>query len=298
MPLLACAAATAGLVLFAAATARRAEALAPPAGSFVDVDGVRLHYVDRGTGSVVVMLHGWGGNLRHFHRLIGSLSTTCRVVAVDLPGYGYSSLPSGGHPPLRAQANLIAGFIHRLDLQAPLLLGHSLGGTLSLAIALDHPDCVRALVLVSPLSHVQRLKGWPIRSHVVQRLFAWTLLAPLGKLMWRTAQQAAFAPDAVPPDFDVEGGAVLGLRPGNFVAACRDRAGIDPTLAAMSARYASLALPVDVVFGRHDRLLDARRQGERLVAILRHARLHLADGGHMLPLTMPDLLAAIVRRSL
>ena len=296
--MLGCAVAGVGLVLFTAAAARRAEALAPPAGRFVEIDGVRLHYVDRGAGPAVLMLHGWGGNLRHFHRLAGLLAGACRVVAVDLPGYGYSTLPAARRLPLSEQAELVARFIQRLGLPPPLVLGHSLGGALSLALALDRPDRVRALVLVSPLSHVQRLKGRPIRSRAMQRLFAWTVLVPLGKLAWRAAQRAAFAPEAVPPDFDVEGGAVLGLRPGNFVAACQDLAGVESELAAMSARYASLALPVDIVFGRHDRLLDVQRQGGQLAAILPQARLHLVDGGHMLPVTRPGQVADVVRQRL
>ncbi len=140
-----------GLALFAALTERQAEAFSPPAGRFIDVGGARLHYLDRGTGPAVVMVHGLGGNLRNFYELIDKLATTCRVVAVDRPGSGYSKMMFGEHPALRAQATIIAQFVHRLGLDRPLLVGHSLGGALSLALALDHPDSVRALVLISTL---------------------------------------------------------------------------------------------------------------------------------------------------
>src|SRR5882762_689756 len=129
-----------GLALFTVLVARRAETLAPPIGRFIEVDGARLHYLDRGTGPVVVLVHGLGGNLRNFYGLVYKLAAGCRVVAVDRPGSGYSTV-SGEHPTLSAQATIIARFLHRLGLDRPLLVGHSLGGALALALALDHPDC-------------------------------------------------------------------------------------------------------------------------------------------------------------
>ena len=189
-----------GLVIFTALTARQAEAMAPPTGRFIEVDGARLHYLDRGTGPAVVLVHGLGGNLRNFHGLIAKLAGSCRVVAVDRPGSGYSTMISGEHPALRAQAAIIERFIRRLGLDRPLLVGHSLGGALSLALALDSPDSVRALVLISTLSHVERappaiFKSLDIRSPTLRWLIAWTLMAPLGKLAHQATLEAVFAPE-------------------------------------------------------------------------------------------------------
>src|ERR1700728_30844 len=105
-----------GLVPFTALTAPRAQALAPPTGRFIDVDYGRLHFLDRGTGPIVVMVHGLSGSLRNFYGLIGTLARTCRVLVVDRPGSGHSTMLSGEHPTLRAQATLIAHFLHRLGL--------------------------------------------------------------------------------------------------------------------------------------------------------------------------------------
>ena len=166
-----------GLVLFTALTARRAEALAPPTGRFIEVDGARLHYLDRGTGPAVVLVHGLGGNLRNFHGLVDKLAANCRVVAVDRPGSGYSTMVSGEHPTLRAQATIIVRFIQKLGLDRPLLVGHSFGGALSLALALDYPDSVSALVLISTLSQVEPappaiFKSLNIRSPTLRWLIA------------------------------------------------------------------------------------------------------------------------------
>jgi pimeloyl-ACP methyl ester carboxylesterase len=291
-----------GFALFTGLTARQAEALAPPIGHFLEVDGARLHYLDRGTGPAVVLVHGLGGNLRNFHAIVDRLAATCRVVAVDRPGSGYSTMMSGAHPALRAQARIIARFCGTLGLDRAVLVGHSLGGALSLALALDHPDSVAALVLISPLSHVQRerpavFKALDIHSPTLRWLIAWTLMAPLGKLAHHATLKAVFAPEAVPNDFDAESGGGLGLRPGNFIAASEDMITVSDELALMTPRYPSLAIPVDVIFGRQDPILNYQAHGERLVAALPNARLHLIDGGHMIPITVPDQIVHLIRQA-
>jgi pimeloyl-ACP methyl ester carboxylesterase len=291
-----------GLVLFTALTARQAETLAPPTGRFIEVDGARLHYLDRGTGPVVVLVHGLGGNLRNFSGLVDKLAATCRVVAVDRPGSGYSTMISGEHPTLRAQAAIIARFLHRLNLDRPLLVGHSLGGALTLALALDHPHCARALVLISTLSHVERappaiFKSLEIHSPTLRWLIAWTLMAPLGKLAHQATLKAVFAPELVPTSFDADSGGTLGLRPDSFIAASKDMVSIPDELANMTPRYPSLAIPVDVIFGRQDPILGYQAHGERLVAALPNATLHVIEGGHMIPVTVPDQIATWIKQA-
>lgn len=290
-----------GLALYTALAARRAETLAPPIGRFIEVDGARLHYLDRGTGPVVVLVHGLGGNLRNFYGVVDKLSAACRVVAVDRPGCGYSTV-SGEHPTLSAQATIIARFLRRLDLDRPLLVGHSLGGALALALALDHPDCVRALVLISTLSQVERVppaifKSLDIRSPALRWLIAWTLMAPLGKLAQPATLKAVFAPELVPKSFAVESGAALGLRPDCFIAASKDMMTVGHDLAIVAPRYPSLAIPVDVIFGRQDPILDYQAHGERLVATLPHASLQLIEGGHMIPVTVPDQIVDWIKQA-
>jgi pimeloyl-ACP methyl ester carboxylesterase len=290
------------LTLFTVLTARRAEAVAPPLGHFIDVDGARLHYLDRGAGPVVVMVHGLGGNLRNFYQLVDKLATTYRVVAVDRPGSGYSRMVSGEHPALRAQATIIARFLHRLGLDRPLLVGHSFGGALSLALALDHPNCVRALVLISTLSRVERappaaFKSLDVRSSALRWLIAWTVMVPLGKLAQQATLKAVFAPESAPKNFDVMGGSGLGLRPDSFIAASKDMATVAGELATMMPRYPSLTIPVDVIFGREDSILDYRAHGERLVAALPNATLHLIEGGHMIPVTVADQVVNRIKQA-
>jgi pimeloyl-ACP methyl ester carboxylesterase len=294
---------SAGLMFFSLLAARHAEKLAPTIGTFVDVDGARLHYLDRGAGPVIVMVHGLAGNLRNFYELIERLSVDHRVIAVDRPGCGYSTMLSGEHPGLRAQATLLAQFIRKLDLGQPMVVGHSMGGALSLALAIDHPDCVRTLALIAPLSNVERvppkgLKILRIKSPLVQWMVAWMFSAPIGKLIHRESLKAVFAPESIVENFDTSGGGLLGLRPWAFSAACKDMLAISREMAAIPPSYPTLAIPVSVLFGRQDAVLNYETHGEQFVAALPRGNLHVLEGGgHMILVTQPDHVADLIRQS-
>ena len=293
----------AGLVWFTADTARKVEAALPPRGRLMELDGERVHYVDTGgAGPAVVMIHGLAGNLLHFdYALAGRLAGEFRLILVDRPGSGYSSRAAGADATLTAQAATIAKLIGALGLKHPLVVGHSLGGAVSLALALDHPDCVGGLALVAPLTHAQEqvpamFRRLVIRTSLVRSLVAWTLATPLGILRGPTTLMEVFAPDTVVPAFALRAGGLLGLRPKAFCAASSDMVAINDVLPAYTRRYPSLNLPFGILFGEDDRLLDYRKQGEAMRASCPALDLEIIGGGHMLPMTAPDRCAALVRR--
>jgi pimeloyl-ACP methyl ester carboxylesterase len=87
---------------------------------------------------------------------------------------------------------------------------------------------------------------------------------------------------------------MLTLRPSHFIGACTDLAAIPEYLPGMTQRYGAMQLPVSIIFGRGDRILNPHDQGEALAAKLPGAQLTLIEGGHMLPITVPGLLAQFI----
>jgi pimeloyl-ACP methyl ester carboxylesterase len=294
----------AGLVLFAAYTARKVEAAVPPCGQFIEIDGQRLHYVDTGgTRPAMVMIHGLGGTLWHYtYALSGKLSGEFRVIAVDRPGSGYSVRPDDAPATLGAQAATLAKFMRALGLKQPLLVGHSLGGALSLAIALDHPDCAGALALIAPLTQAQDdvpepFQGLVITSPLMRKVIAWTLAVPMSIRNAPKLLGIVFGPDAVPADYPIRGGGLLGLRPKGFYNTSTDLVAVPEDLPGMMKRYGGLTIPLGMLFARGDLILDYRRQGEAMKQQCPALDLVLLDGhGHMLPLTAPDATADLIRR--
>ncbi len=277
---------------FSAWMTRRIEAAVPINGRFVEVDGERFHYVEEGKGPPLVMIHGLMGSSRNLtYALSGQLREHFRVITLDRPGSGYSTRRKGTAADLPAQARQIAAFINVLGLDKPLVLGHSLGGAISLALALNHPAAVSGLVLVAPLTHPQPtlpLVFWSlaVRPAWLRRWVAHTLTVPMGLLTRRSVVKGVFAPDTAPEDFATEGGGLLGMRPDNFYAASSEIALVNDFLPDMVERYPQLTLPIGLIYGARDKVLDFRQHGQALADKVPGLKLQLVEGrGHMLPIT-------------
>ena len=289
-----CVIVTAGLAVFSLYIAHRVEKALPPQGRFIDIGADRIHYVEYGNGPPIVFVHGLNGQLRNFAYLrMDQLAQTHRVILMDRPGSGHSTRGAGSSASISAQARTVALFIDAMGLDKPVLVGHSLGGAIALAVGLNHPDSVSRLALIAPLTHLadpgRAFGGLMIRSSLVRRIVSVTVATPFAIKGSRAILDIVFGPDPVPGDFATKGGGLLGLRPRSFYAASSDMMAVPGELPAMESRYASLRLPVDVLYGREDRILDWRSHGEALKRKLDSTNLRLVDGGHMLPVTAPSV---------
>jgi pimeloyl-ACP methyl ester carboxylesterase len=293
----------AGLVLFTAWTARQVAKRLPPRGRFIDVDGARIHYLDEGTGPTLLLVHGLGGHMLNFtYSLLGKLTRQFRVIVLDRPGSGYSTRPKGASATISAQARTISRFCQELKLGRPLIVGHSLGGAIALALALNHPEQVAGLALLAPATHrPQRVPppfdGLAIASPLLRHLIAWTVATPLSIVNRDQALAMVFGPQPVPHDFAVAGGGLLSLRPCSFIGASADLLGTSAELDEMPSRYKELTVPVGILYGTGDRILDPAVHGKGLAAKVTGADLELIEGGgHMIPVTSADRAAAFIER--
>jgi pimeloyl-ACP methyl ester carboxylesterase len=294
-----------GLAAYSRATARKIEKAVPRDGELIEVNGQTIHYTDEGSGPAIVMIHGLGGQMRNFARpMVEELARDHRVIRIDRPGSGYSRRAAGSSARLRVQAETVAELIRILKLDRPLIVGHSLGGALALALALNHPDSVGGLALVAPLTQAQQIeevpevfKGLIIRSPALRKTIAWTIATPLGVATTEKSLKEVFAPEPVPPDFGTEGGGLLALRPNNFSASSADLVDLEGELEGMVERYPTLSLPVSILYARADNLLNFQKHGETTASQIPGTEIELVEGGHMLPFTQPELTAAFVRRA-
>jgi len=126
---------------------------------FVEIDGVRLHYRDEGEGPVVILLHANYSSLFMWEPWVSALKDGYRVIRVDLPAHGLTGPEPQGNYTLDRIQYLIESFIDSRGLDRVTLAGTSIGGTVAMRYAADHPERVERLVLISPGSLEKRVRG-------------------------------------------------------------------------------------------------------------------------------------------
>ena len=116
---------------------------------YVVVDGNRIRYVDSGSGSVILLLHGLGGHASKWHDVTEILSGRYRVIAPDMIGYGLSDKPVADYTP-DFFVEFVDRFIRTIDIGRPHIVGASLGGQVAAMFAAKYRRSMSKLVLVSP----------------------------------------------------------------------------------------------------------------------------------------------------
>jgi pimeloyl-ACP methyl ester carboxylesterase len=281
---------------------RRAEREHPPAGRFLDLDGVRLHYLERGEGPPVVLIHGNVVTAEDW-ALSGVLDRVAarghRVIAFDRPGYGHSERPRGRAWAATDQADLLLRALARLGVERPVVVGHSWGTLVALALALDHPGAARGLVLVSgyyhPTLRADALLVAPAAVPVLGDLLGHTVSPLLGAATLPLLVKGMFAPLPVPERFERGFAGAMAVRPSQIRAEARDGVGMALQTRAMRGGYGDLRLPVVIVAGAEDKVVDVGRHAARLREQIPGSELRLVPGaGHMVHHAVPGQVAEAV----
>lgn len=282
---------------------RQVERENPPRGRFMTVDGVRLHYLEQGDadGPVVVLLHGNGVTAEDYRNsgLLDQLAVSHRVIAFDRPGFGYSERPRSTVWTPAAQASLLAKALDQLEVERAVVLAHSWATLVALAMARERPGLVAGLVLASgyyyPSVRLDVLTATPAIP-IIGDLLRYTVSPLLGRLLWPMLVKHAFHPSAVPDSFRRLPPWMM-LRPGQLRAEAAETAMMIPSAAALRKHYPELGMPVQIVTGQDDAIVDARANSLRLQADLPNASLTVLPGaGHMIQhLSQHALLQAVQR---
>ena len=293
----------AGLAAISFVAARGIERRYPPRGTFVTLDGMRLHVDDRGglpnESAAVVLIHGASGNMEDMRiALENGLETRFRTILIDRPGRGWSERGPDMASPQR-QADAVAQALSRLGVKRAIMVGHSWGGALATAFAIRHPAMAAGLVLLSPTSH-----PWTggvswyytlATTPVIGPIFAHTLVLPLGVLLATPATAAVFHPQVPPEGYVSRSATWLVLRPSAFIANAQDMVDLKRNLEAMVPLYSQITAPTVILTGGRDLTVSSDVHASALAALIRGARLEILPGvGHVPHHARPDRVIAAV----
>ena len=297
------AAALGAAVLYNRQKARAAERKTPPIGRFLDVDGVRLHYIERGEGEPIVLIHGNGTMIQDFtvSGLVDRLASRYRVIVFDRPGYGYSSRPRQLWTP-RAHAKLFQRALGQLGVEQAVVLGHSWGTLVAVALALECPSLVRSLVLASgyyyPTLRADTFLFSPPAVPVIGDAMRHTISPLVARAILPGLIKQMFAPAEVPERFERLFPKEMMLRPSQLRAAAEDAALMTPSVMELQHHYRELRMPVTIITGADDQIADVGRQSERLHRELPQSEFIALPGlGHMVHHLAPDAVASAVERA-
>ncbi len=280
---------------------RAAEAEFPPQGKFVKVVGVKLHYVCKGSGQPVVLLHGNPGFLQDYApQTLDRIAQKYTVYAFDRPGHGWSDRPIDQPATPLAQAQLLRGALQKLNIEKPILVGYSWSSALVLAYALRYPEELSGIVLLSAISHkVGNLPLPPANIAKLLMLDKTLKIIPsilLGRIFLKRNLSEAFSPATLPMGY-LKAALALWTRPRQIKAALQDGSTLQSTLNSMKKRYGEINLPIVIVTGDSDNLVSAKDNAYRLHSRIPQSRLIiLPNTGHAIPQTQPEAIVNAIDR--
>lgn len=278
----------------------------PPHGQFVEINGVRLHYVSRGQGPTLVLLHGNGSMVEDFEcsGLMDLCASRYRVIAFDRPGYGHSPRGSKAGSSPETQADLIAAALLHLGITQAVVLGHSWGTLVALQLALRHKDQVTGLLLESgyyfPTFRADVVMASLGAVPGLGALLSYTVMPFLARLSWRLSVRNLFMPADVPKKF--EGfPRELALRPSQLRTSAEEAALMVPSTRGLAQKCARLSIPVALVCGAGDQLIDPHQSARLARRIEGATTTTLLFNGHMVHQTstpqVAEVLAEIFHRA-
>ena len=254
---------------------------------FVDVDGVRVHYQEKGIGTPLVLLHGFTSSTYSWKDVFEPLSKNFRVIAIDLKGFGFSGKPDGDYT-RRAQAMLVAHLLDYLKIEKAWLCGNSMGGEISLDFALQNPQRVAGLILIDSagveVNGGGSLAPGYLLVPVVGRVL--TALALTSDKLVREGLEKSFYDDAK----------VTNERVAYYYRPLQTRGG---QLAALRARTQSELFPIEqelskinapalIIWGAEDELIPLEA-GRKMNLLIKDSKLVIIEKcGHVPQEEMPE----------
>lgn len=283
---------------------KRAERRHPPLGRFIDIDGLRLHYLECGDADAapVVLFHGNGAMIQDLagSGLVDLLARRYRVICFDRPGFGYSRRPRRRRMTPEAQAAVFEAALSRLGVRNPVVFGHSWGTLVALALALRAPQSrspLKGLVLAAGYYFpTLRPDVWVVSGPAIPVLgdiMCYTISPLLGWLLARPMIRRLFAPDEVPQAFQDRFPLALALRPSQLRTTAEESALMIPAARRLQARYRDLNCPIAIFSATGDTMVEPE-QGPRLHRATAGATLRIVKTGHMLHYAIPEEIAGAI----
>lgn len=239
----------------------------PRDATFLEIEGTRVRYTDRGEGPPVVLIHGFASSLETWLTVAPALEKRHRVLSLDLKGFGWTDRPEGDYSPA-AQARLVWGLLDARGVEQAAVVAHSWGSSVALSMALSQPRRVSRIALYDAWVYEEQLPSfflWSRSPGIGETLFGLFYKERPDEKMARAFYDQRFVTHALVSDVE----RALD-RPGTVAAALAAVRG--QRFAEIQDRYRTITQPALLLWGREDEVTTLPF-GERLARDLPDARL-------------------------
>jgi pimeloyl-ACP methyl ester carboxylesterase len=221
--------------------------------------GIQINYYQAGQGPPVLLLHGFGACTYTWRHLAPELARDHRIFAIDLKGYGLSDKPGDGKYAVADQADMVAAFIRTLDLHDLVIIGHSMGGGVTLMtyfkVRQDAPARIRKLVLIDSAGYPQKMPWFirfariPVVNSLVTRLLSPRFATYL------VLKKCYYDNDKITEE-QIDTYAYYGSLPGAREAVMATAQQIEPDdIEALIGQYKTISIPVLIIWGAEDEVV-------------------------------------------
>jgi pimeloyl-ACP methyl ester carboxylesterase len=243
-------------------------------GKYIEISGVKIRYKQIGKGQDILLIHGVPGSIEDWEPVINSLSSNCRVTVYDRPGHGYSSAQNIGYN-LEHNAHIALGLINELNLENVIVVGHSYGGSVIMALAVRNPEPIFSL----------------IRIPIIGRGFAAVVSSFIGPAMIKDGLNQSFHPnEQIIPEGFIDTRVKIWLQTKVLVSTAREELNLNSDLEKIIPDYGNISKKFLIIHGDND-LFVPKGDSLKLHKIIKNSKLLiLSNTGHQVQYARPDIL--------
>lgn len=264
-------------------------------GKYVNIEGIKLHYLEEGSGKVVLLLHGWPTSSFLWRKVIGEIARKNRVIAIDLPGFGLSDKPLGASYSFRFYSKILDGFLAALKIEKLSLAIHDLGGPIGLYWVCNNLERVEKLAFLNTIIYPEL--SWAVvafvmacKLPVVSSILAssWGLKMSMKIGISDSSRLTEEAIKGFQTPFQSQDAQQALLKAGYSLH--------PKGLEEIAQKLPSLKIPVQILYGDRDRILpDVAKTMQRLQKDLPQAKVKVLNNcGHFLQEERPEEVGQVL----